>query len=81
MSLLDYVDLDLAGNSVSHGAEDFLKEVIKLCENSGNDWYRVYLIRKLSERNGVQRVQTLVKEPKFNWLFPREIRQQVHHHS
>ncbi|KAK2835329.1 hypothetical protein Q5P01_015813 [Channa striata] len=27
--------------------EDFLNMVIRLCKDSGNDWYRVYLIRKL----------------------------------
>nr|XP_046247516.1 E3 ubiquitin-protein ligase rnf213-alpha-like isoform X2 [Scatophagus argus] len=67
---------NLSDNDVPDGAEDFLNMVIKLCEDSGNDWYRVYLIRKLSEWQGVEMVQTLVKEPKFHWLFPTEIHQQ-----
>ncbi|XP_022619645.1 E3 ubiquitin-protein ligase rnf213-alpha-like [Seriola dumerili] len=66
----------LSDNNVPDGAEDFLKMVIKLCEDSGNDWYRVYLIRKLSEQLGVEHVQTLVKQPEFSWLFPAEIHQQ-----
>ncbi|XP_060889951.1 E3 ubiquitin-protein ligase rnf213-alpha-like [Labrus mixtus] len=67
---------NLSENDVPDGAEDFLNTVIKLCQDSRNDWYRVYLIRKLSRRHGVEFVQTLVKEPKFTWLFPAEIRQQ-----
>ncbi|CAI5684999.1 unnamed protein product [Oreochromis niloticus] len=66
----------LSGNNVPDGAEDFLNMVIKLCEDSGNNWYRVYLIRKLSESQGVEYVQTMVKQPEFFWLFPEEIHQQ-----
>uniref|UniRef100_UPI0037E99DD8 E3 ubiquitin-protein ligase rnf213-alpha-like n=1 Tax=Semicossyphus pulcher TaxID=241346 RepID=UPI0037E99DD8 len=67
---------NLSDNDVPDGAVDFLNVVIKLCEDSGNDWYRVYLIRKLSEWQGVEFIQTLVKQTKFSWLFPAEIRQQ-----
>ncbi|KAK9519509.1 hypothetical protein VZT92_022235 [Zoarces viviparus] len=67
---------DLSDNNVPDGAEEFLNMVIKFCEDSGNDWYRVYLIRKLSKWQGVESVQTLVKQPKFSWLFPTEIHQQ-----
>ncbi|XP_042369460.1 E3 ubiquitin-protein ligase rnf213-alpha-like [Plectropomus leopardus] len=63
-------------NTVPDGAQDFMSMVIKLCEDSGNDWFRIYLIRKLSKWHGVESVQALVKEPKFSWLFPREILQQ-----
>uniref|UniRef100_A0A8C2YVW0 RING-type E3 ubiquitin transferase n=1 Tax=Cyclopterus lumpus TaxID=8103 RepID=A0A8C2YVW0_CYCLU len=79
-NLLKYVAV--ADNNVPDGAEDFLNMVIKFCEDSGNDWYPAfYLIRKLSELQGVESVQTMVKQPKFSWLFPTEIHQQVHHHS
>lgn len=67
----------VAGNNVPDRAEDFLNMVIKLCEDSGNDWYRVYLIRKLSESQGVEYVQTMMKNPEFFWIFPEEIHQQV----
>uniref|UniRef100_A0A3Q3NQ34 RING-type E3 ubiquitin transferase n=1 Tax=Labrus bergylta TaxID=56723 RepID=A0A3Q3NQ34_9LABR len=72
--LFDYIAV--TENDVPDGAEDFLNTVIKLCEDSGNDWYRVYLIRKLSRKHGVEFVQALVKKPKFTWLFPAEIHQQ-----
>ena len=71
----------VAENNVPDGAEDFVNMVIKLCEESGNDWYRVSLIRKLSEWQGVELVQTQVKQPKFSWLFPAEVHQQVYHLS
>eukprot|EP00064_Thunnus_orientalis_P007838 superscaffoldBa00000892_g7860 len=67
---------NLSENNVPDRAEDFVNMVIKLCEESGNDWFRVYLIRKLSEWRGVELVQTLVKQPKFSWLFPAEVHQQ-----
>ncbi|XP_063350782.1 E3 ubiquitin-protein ligase rnf213-alpha-like [Pelmatolapia mariae] len=66
----------LPGNNVPDEAEDFLNMVIKLCEDSGNDWYRVYLIRKLSESQGVEYVQTMMKKTEFFWIFPEEIHQQ-----
>ncbi|XP_041646892.1 E3 ubiquitin-protein ligase rnf213-alpha-like isoform X2 [Cheilinus undulatus] len=69
--------LTLAAQLISDSlSEEFLKMVSEFCEKSGNDWYRVYLIRKLSERRGVEFVQTLVKQTNFSWLFPAEIRQQ-----
>lgn len=72
---MDYIYV--AGDDIPDGAEDFLNMVITLCKDSGNDWYRVYLIRKLSEGQGVEFIQTLVKQPNFSWLFPIEIHQQV----
>jgi len=71
------VTIILSENSVPEGADDFLKVVIKLCEDSGNEWYRVYLIRKMSERQGVEVVQGLAKQPEFSWLCPEEIKMQV----
>ncbi|XP_054875809.1 E3 ubiquitin-protein ligase rnf213-alpha-like [Poeciliopsis prolifica] len=55
---------------------DFQNMVKRLCEDSGNDWYRVYLIRKISELQGVEQVQSLAKETEFSWLFPEEIKKQ-----
>ncbi|KAM9385416.1 E3 ubiquitin-protein ligase rnf213-alpha-like isoform 2-T2 [Pholidichthys leucotaenia] len=66
----------LSDNRIPDGGERFLNMVIKLCKDSGNDWYRVYLIRKLSEWLGVEHVQRLVNNPEFTWIFPEEIRQQ-----
>ena len=64
--------------TVQDTVKKFLDAVVSLCERSGNDWYRVYLIRKLSSQRGVEVVQRMVKEPQFRWLFPVEVHQQAH---
>ncbi|KAM3924826.1 E3 ubiquitin-protein ligase RNF213-like [Leptodactylus fuscus] len=51
--------------------ENYLQCVKKLCSMSGNDWYRVYLIRKLANMDGIDTVQRHFKDAKFAWLFPR----------
>ncbi|XP_035997551.1 E3 ubiquitin-protein ligase rnf213-alpha [Fundulus heteroclitus] len=66
----------LSGKMASDVDNDFLNMVIKLCEETGNDWYRVYLIRKISECQGVELVQSLAKQADFCWLFPEEIKKQ-----
>lgn len=46
---------------------------MKLCVQSGNDWYRVYLIRKISSQRGVEFVQKIQKKDQMRWLFPDEV--------
>ncbi|XP_072560845.1 E3 ubiquitin-protein ligase rnf213-alpha isoform X2 [Paramormyrops kingsleyae] len=53
-----------------------LSSVVDLCNRSRNDWYRVYLIRKLCSQRGAEFVQKLLKVPDFRWLFPDEILKQ-----
>ncbi|XP_072001709.1 E3 ubiquitin-protein ligase RNF213-like isoform X2 [Engystomops pustulosus] len=55
--------------------ENFLDCVKKLCSSSGNDWYRIYLIRKLANLYGIDTVQRHFKDPEFGWLFPKGMRQ------
>lgn len=55
----------------------FLKSVEDLCRHSGNDWYRVYLIRKIGSQHGVEQVQKLLKLKQRSWLFPEEVLQMV----
>nr|DBA30609.1 TPA: hypothetical protein GDO54_006568 [Pyxicephalus adspersus] len=50
--------------------EQYLRCVMDLCSQSGNDWYRVYLIRKLANLDGINIVQIHFKNPTFGWLFP-----------
>uniref|UniRef100_A0A8B9GXZ7 RING-type E3 ubiquitin transferase n=1 Tax=Astyanax mexicanus TaxID=7994 RepID=A0A8B9GXZ7_ASTMX len=73
MELYYYVFL----GSLEKHQEEFLDTVMELCEKSQNDWYRVYLIRKLCSLQGVEVVQNMRKDAKFQWLFPEEILQQV----
>ncbi|MEE6515818.1 hypothetical protein FKM82_024889 [Ascaphus truei] len=53
--------------------EEFLQNVKDLCTQSSNDWYRVYLIRKLANQYGMVTVQKLFKDRNYSWLFPPQI--------
>ena len=48
-----------------------------LCSQSNNDWFRVYLIRKICTQHGVEFVQSLLKVKDVRWIFPEEVLQQV----
>lgn len=61
----------------SPGLAAFLDSVQDLCKQSRNDWYRVYLIRKICGLNGVEYVQKLLHEDQLSWLFPQEVLQMV----
>lgn len=60
-----------------HGTTAFLTSVVNLCKRSGNDWYRVYLIRKICSQHGVEFVLKLLKNDQMRWLFPEEALQKV----
>ncbi|XP_041076276.1 E3 ubiquitin-protein ligase rnf213-alpha-like isoform X2 [Polyodon spathula] len=55
---------------------EFLKSVKQLCVESGNDWYRIYLARKICRQQGMEFVQQLLNSMHFRWIFPDEIVQQ-----
>ncbi|XP_073477176.1 E3 ubiquitin-protein ligase RNF213 isoform X2 [Aquarana catesbeiana] len=55
--------------------EQYMRCVKDLCSQSGNDWYRVYLIRKLANLHGMDTVQRHFKDRAFTWLFPQEMLQ------
>ncbi|KAG8579470.1 hypothetical protein GDO81_010907 [Engystomops pustulosus] len=55
--------------------ENYLHSVKTLCSMSGNDWYRIFLIRTLANLDGVDAVRGLFKDPKYAWLFPHGILQ------
>ncbi|XP_040296683.1 E3 ubiquitin-protein ligase RNF213-like [Bufo bufo] len=51
--------------------QHYLQCVKTFCSLSGNDWYRIYLIRKLANLDGIDSVQRHFKDPDFKWLFPK----------
>ncbi|XP_054615147.1 E3 ubiquitin-protein ligase rnf213-alpha isoform X2 [Dunckerocampus dactyliophorus] len=74
------MDLDVAAAIVAAGGgqsknDDFLEGVIRLCTRSGNNWYRVYLIRKICSQHGVEFAMKLLKMENMHWLFPEEVLQ------
>ncbi|KAK7926035.1 hypothetical protein WMY93_008345 [Mugilogobius chulae] len=82
------LDLNMAAALLSEGttaaeteegqaASVFLKSVKDFCTQSKNNWYRVYLIRKICSQQGMEHVQNLLKVQQMSWLFPDEILQKV----
>ncbi|KAM7035519.1 E3 ubiquitin-protein ligase RNF213 [Acridotheres tristis] len=59
--------------------QQYLKSVEKFCSLARNDWHRVYLVRRIASQHGMEFAQKLVTEPRFRWVFPAEILQQVRH--
>ena len=52
----------------------YLKQVERFCARVQNDWYRVYLVRKLTSQQGMEFVQSLSKEGHpAHWVFPKEV--------
>ncbi|XP_035510465.1 E3 ubiquitin-protein ligase rnf213-alpha [Morone saxatilis] len=64
-----------AHKSDQSGTTAFLSSVVNLCRHSGNNWYRVYLIRKICSQHGVEFVLKLLKVEEMCWLFPEEVLQ------
>ncbi|XP_029014016.1 E3 ubiquitin-protein ligase rnf213-alpha isoform X2 [Betta splendens] len=75
----------LTANESQEGGQDvtseFLTSVVTLCKDSGNDWYRVYLIRKICSQHGMELVLKLLKEDTMHWLFPEEVLQKTNEAS
>ncbi|XP_041755240.2 E3 ubiquitin-protein ligase rnf213-alpha-like [Coregonus clupeaformis] len=55
--------------------KEFMTSVEELCKRSGNDWYRVYLIRKICNQHGVECAQNFLTVADMQWLFPDEVLQ------
>ena len=52
----------------------YLQQVERFCARVQNDWYRVYLVRKLTSQQGMAFVQSLSKEGHpARWVFPKEV--------
>uniref|UniRef100_A0A8C7Y3G1 RING-type E3 ubiquitin transferase n=1 Tax=Oryzias sinensis TaxID=183150 RepID=A0A8C7Y3G1_9TELE len=66
-------NLQNKGLETQRATEAYLDSMMKLCVQSGNDWYRVYLIRKISSQRGVEFVQKIQKKDQMRWLFPDEV--------
>ncbi|XP_073713018.1 E3 ubiquitin-protein ligase rnf213-alpha-like [Misgurnus anguillicaudatus] len=66
---------DGVDEELSDGNTAFINSVVDLCCRSGNDWFRVYLIRKICSLYGVEFAQKLLQLERFSWLFPQEILQ------
>uniref|UniRef100_A0A8C5RBG0 RING-type E3 ubiquitin transferase n=1 Tax=Leptobrachium leishanense TaxID=445787 RepID=A0A8C5RBG0_9ANUR len=52
---------------------EFLHHVKDFCTASGNDWHRLYFIRKLANLHGIESVQKLYNDDDYEWLFPEQM--------
>lgn len=51
----------------------YLQQVKAVCEYSGNDWYRVYLLRAVHRLSGVDCILYLMNNPSWSWVFPPDL--------
>ncbi|KAI4801198.1 hypothetical protein KUCAC02_000123 [Chaenocephalus aceratus] len=51
----------------------FLQQVKAVCEDGGNDWHRVYLLRALNKCSGMDSILSLLNIPAWRWLFPADL--------
>ncbi|XP_034881723.1 E3 ubiquitin-protein ligase RNF213 isoform X2 [Mirounga leonina] len=63
--------------------QGYLKQVERFCRQGRNDWYRVYLVRKLASQRGMEFVQRLCRQGQpAQWVLPQEaVVQQEDHPS
>ncbi|XP_044192717.1 E3 ubiquitin-protein ligase rnf213-beta isoform X2 [Thunnus albacares] len=54
-------------------ADQYLQQVRAVCEYSGNDWYRVYLLRALHRVSGMDCILSLMNIPTWRWVFPADL--------
>uniref|UniRef100_A0A2K6UDD8 E3 ubiquitin-protein ligase RNF213 n=1 Tax=Saimiri boliviensis boliviensis TaxID=39432 RepID=A0A2K6UDD8_SAIBB len=75
----DFLSEPQGGPEMAKEKECYLQEVQHFCTRGGNDWHRVYLVRKLSSQRGMEFVQGLSRPGHpCQWVFPKEvIKQQV----
>uniref|UniRef100_H3D2U7 Uncharacterized protein n=1 Tax=Tetraodon nigroviridis TaxID=99883 RepID=H3D2U7_TETNG len=51
----------------------YMQQVKAVCEYSGNDWYRIYLLRAVYRLSGVDCVLYLMNNPSWSWVFPPDL--------
>ncbi|XP_072339649.1 E3 ubiquitin-protein ligase rnf213-alpha-like isoform X3 [Scyliorhinus torazame] len=52
---------------------NFIEHIKMICLQSGNDWYRVYLMRTVYDHYGMDFVRTLQQCEDSHWMFPNQI--------
>ncbi|XP_066090745.1 E3 ubiquitin-protein ligase RNF213 [Saccopteryx bilineata] len=62
------------GLEMAKEKQQFLQQVKHFCARVQNDWYRVYLVRKLTSLRGIEFVQYLSRPGHpAQWVFPKEV--------
>nr|XP_025855696.1 E3 ubiquitin-protein ligase RNF213 isoform X5 [Vulpes vulpes] len=59
------------GSETAREKQCYLQQVERFCRQAKNDWYRVYLVRKLSSQRGIEYVQQFCAQGHpARWIFP-----------
>uniref|UniRef100_A0A8C6CC37 E3 ubiquitin-protein ligase RNF213 n=1 Tax=Monodon monoceros TaxID=40151 RepID=A0A8C6CC37_MONMO len=62
------------GSEMAEEKRRYLRQVEHFCARVQNDWYRVYLVRKLTSQQGMEFVQSLSRQGHpAHWVFPRGV--------
>ncbi|XP_071075531.1 E3 ubiquitin-protein ligase RNF213 isoform X3 [Desmodus rotundus] len=69
------------GSAMAEERKEYLRQVEHFCTQAGNDWYQVYLVRKLTSLLGMESVQSL-SQPGHpaQWVFPKDVIAQQRDH-
>ncbi|XP_039715791.1 E3 ubiquitin-protein ligase RNF213 [Pteropus medius] len=69
------------GSEMAGERQHYLRQVKDFCTRAKNDWYRVYLVRKLTDQYGMEFVQSLSRPGHpARWVFPEEVLAQQEDH-
>ncbi|KAM5307769.1 E3 ubiquitin-protein ligase RNF213 isoform 2-T2 [Glossophaga mutica] len=69
------------GSAMAKERKEYLGQVERFCAQAGNDWHRVYLVRKLTSLLGMESVQRLARPGHpAQWVFPQEVIAQQRDH-
>nr|XP_034493275.1 E3 ubiquitin-protein ligase RNF213 [Marmota flaviventris] len=70
------------GSELAEEQQCYLRHVEQFCTRAGNDWHRVYLVRRLASLRGMEFVQSLSRQGRqCQWVFPKGVTAQQKDHT
>ncbi|XP_048222860.1 E3 ubiquitin-protein ligase RNF213 [Perognathus longimembris pacificus] len=67
----DFLSEHQEGGELAEGKRRFLRQVERFCTRTGNDWHRVYLLRRLCSQRGLGFLQGLTRRGHpLRWVLP-----------
>ncbi|KAF6297909.1 hypothetical protein mRhiFer1_000154 [Rhinolophus ferrumequinum] len=70
----DFLSELQGGSEMAQEKQHYLQRVEHFCTQVKNDWYRVYLMRKLTSQCGMEFVQSLTQQGHpAQWVFPPQV--------
>ncbi|KAM4843304.1 E3 ubiquitin-protein ligase RNF213 [Thomomys bottae] len=78
----DFLSEHQEGSGLAEDKQHFLHQVKQFCSRSGNDWHRVYLVRRLCSQQGMRFLQRLTQQGHpLQWVFPASALSGQDHHG